>query len=91
MYKAFKKSLLFELEIDKHKDEHSEILLLTRGARYGARITEIPSPEPARIGVPGSRAHPGLTGKYRTALLLLKSILRDAMFYWPQRGQRSSQ
>jgi glycosyltransferase involved in cell wall biosynthesis len=84
MYKAFKKTHLHELGIDRHKDEHSEILLLTRGARYGLKITEISSPEPPRIGVPGSRAHPGVFGKYKSALIILKSILRDAMFYWPR-------
>jgi glycosyltransferase involved in cell wall biosynthesis len=83
MYKAFKKQHLYDLGIDRHKNEHSEIMLLTRGARYGLKITEISSPEPARIGVQGSRAHPGMFGKYKSAFILLKSILRDAVFYHP--------
>jgi hypothetical protein len=83
MYKAFKKQHLHDLGIDRHKNEHSEIMLLTRGARYGLKITEISSPEPARIGVQGSRAHPGMFGKYKSAFILLKSILRDAVFYHP--------
>jgi glycosyltransferase involved in cell wall biosynthesis len=83
MYKAFKKSALFILDIDKHKDEHSEILLLIRGIRYGLKISEIASPEPCRIGVQGSRAHPGLLGKYRSAFGILKTIIRDALFYHP--------
>ncbi|SMF55643.1 Glycosyl transferase family 2 [Tistlia consotensis] len=85
MYKAFRKSHLYELGIDRHRNEHSEIMLLTRGARYGLKITEISSPEPPRIGVQGSRAHPGVLGKYKSALILLKSIVRDAVFYWPRR------
>ncbi|MDX8125954.1 glycosyltransferase family 2 protein [Methylomonas sp. OY6] len=83
MYKAFKKSHLYTLEIDKFKSDFSEIMLLTRGARYGLKITEISSSEPPRIGVQGSRAHPGVLGKYKSALVLLKSILRDALFYHP--------
>lgn len=85
MYKAFKKKHLYELGIDKHKHEHSEILLTCRGARYGLKITEIASPEPPRIGPPGSRAHPGAFGKYKSGLLLLKQIVRDGLFYWPRR------
>ena len=83
MYKAFKKCHLYNLGLDKYKNEHSEIMLLTRGTRYGLRITEISSSEPKRIGVQGSRAHPGIFGKYKGAFILLKSILRDAFFYWP--------
>lgn len=86
MYKAFKKSHLYELGLDLRKNEHSEIMLLPRGARYGLKIIEIPSPEPPRIGVPGSRAHPGVFGKYKSALNILKSILRDALFYWPRKS-----
>lgn len=87
MYKAFMKSHLYILGIDKYKNEHSEILLLTRGTRFGLKITEIESPEPPRIGVQGSRAHPGFFGKYKSALILLKSILRDALFYWPKNNK----
>lgn len=83
MYKAFYKSHLYELGIDKFKDEHSEIMLLTRGARYGLRITEIASPEHRRIGIQGSRAHPGTFGKAKSALGLLRTIVRDAVFYRP--------
>ncbi len=88
MYKAFKKNHLYELDIDKFKHEHSEIMLVTRGARYGLKITEIPSPEPLRIGVQGSRAHPGMFGKYKSALIILKSIVRDALFYHPKKNLR---
>ncbi len=84
MYKAFKKKHLYELGIDKHKNEHSEIMLPSRGARYGLKITEIPSPEPRRLGPQGSRAHPGPFGKYKSGILILKTILRDALFYWPR-------
>ncbi len=87
MYKAFKKHHLFELGLDKYKNEHSEIMLLTRGTRYGLKITEISSPEPSRIGLQGSRAHPGIFGKYKGAFILLKSILRDAFCYWPKKIQ----
>jgi glycosyltransferase involved in cell wall biosynthesis len=83
MYKAFYKKHLYELGIHKLKNEHSEIMLLTRGSRYGLSITEIASPEPSRIGIQGSRAHPGLFGKAKSALGLLKTIFRDAVFYRP--------
>lgn len=84
MYKAFKKNCLYELGIDKHKNDHSEIMLPARGARYGIKITEIVSPEPRRLGPQGSRAHPGPLGKYKSGILILKTILRDALFYWPK-------
>jgi glycosyltransferase involved in cell wall biosynthesis len=84
MYKAFYKSHLYDLEIDKYKNEHSEIMLLTRGSRYGLKITEIESPEHRRIGKPGSRAHPGTFGKVRSAFGLIKTIIRDAVFYHPK-------
>jgi len=87
MYKAFKKAHLYELGLDKLVDEHSEINLLTRGARYGLKITEICSPEPPRIGVQGSRAHPGMLGKYKSALIILKAILRDAVCYHPKHSR----
>ena len=58
-------------------------MLLTRGSRYGLKITEIASPEHRRIGIQGSRAHPGTFGKAKSALGLLKTIFRDAIFYWP--------
>ena len=85
MYKAFKIKSLYDLEIDRHRDEHSEIMLLTRGMRYGLKIVEIDSEEGARIGPGGSRAHPGIFGKYKSGLLLIKTIVRDALLYWPQR------
>jgi len=83
MYKAFKRKHLYDLGIDSHRDEHSEIMLLTRGMRYGLKIMEIDSEEGARIGPAGSRAHPGFFGKYKSGLLLIKTILRDALLYWP--------
>ncbi|MEI6070350.1 MAG: glycosyltransferase family 2 protein [Verrucomicrobiae bacterium] len=82
MFKAFKKQHLYLLEIDKHKNEHSEVMLPARGSRFGLRIIEIPSEEPPRIGPQGSHAHPGLLGKYKSGVLILMTILRDAMFYW---------
>jgi glycosyltransferase involved in cell wall biosynthesis len=85
MYKAFKKKHLYELGIDKHKHEHSEILLTCRAPRHGLKVTEISSPEPKRIGPPGSRAHPGALGKYKSGLLLMKQIVRDGLFYRPKR------
>lgn len=84
MYKAFRKKHLYELGIDKHKNEHSEIMLPARGARYGLKIAEIPSAEPRRLGPQGSRAHPGPFGKYKSGILILKTILRDGLFYWPK-------
>lgn len=83
MYKAFFKSDLYSLGIDKHKSEHSEILLIIRGLRSLFKISEIESPELPRIGVQGSRAHPGALGKYKSAFILLKSIIRDYIFYRP--------
>ena len=84
MYKAFYKRHLYELGVDKYKNEHSEIMLPARGARYGLKITEIPSPEPPRLGPQLSRAHPGAFGKYKSGILILKTIFRDALLYWPK-------
>lgn len=83
MYKAFKRSHLYDLGIDQRRNEHSEIMLTTRGARFGLKIIEIPSKEPPRIGSQGSRAHPGTFGKYKSGFFILGTILRDAIFYWP--------
>jgi glycosyltransferase involved in cell wall biosynthesis len=90
MYKAFKRRDLYELGIDRHRNEHSEIMLLTRGIRYGLKIVEIDSEEGARIGPEGSRAHPGVFGKYKSGLLLIKTILRDALLYRPLNQRASS-
>lgn len=68
--KHSKKSHLYSLEIDKFKNEFSEIMLLTRGARHGLRITETFSSELSGIGVQGSRAHAGVLEKYNSALIL---------------------
>lgn len=87
MYKAFKKQHLYDLGIDQRRNEHSEIMLTTRGARYGLKIIEIPSKEPPRIGVQGSRAHPGIFGKYKSGFFILGTILRDAVFYWPNKAK----
>lgn len=84
MYKAFRKNDLFRLGIDKYKNEHSEVMLLTRGARMNMKISEISSPEPARIGPEGSRAHPGIFGKYKSGIGIIRTIIRDAFLYWPK-------
>lgn len=82
MYKAFPIKLLRELRIDENKNnDFAEIAIVCRAARRKLRITEIPSHEPARIGPPGSRAHPGLLGKYKSALVLFKMIIRDWLFF----------
>jgi glycosyltransferase involved in cell wall biosynthesis len=88
MYKAFYKKHLYELGLDKRKNEHTEIMLPCRGSRYKLRITEIPSPEPKRLGPQGSRAHPGVLGKYKSAILIAITIVRDGLFYWPLREKR---
>ena len=38
MHKAFKKQHLYSLRIDRHKNEHSEYLIVARGARFGLKI-----------------------------------------------------
>ncbi len=83
MHKAFKKQHLYSLRIDRHKNEHSEYLIVARGARFGLKIIEIASSEPGRLGPLGSRAHPGIFGKYKSGVLNLAGILRDNVFYWP--------
>ena len=81
MYKAFKKKHLYELHLDEHKDSYAEVVISWRAARRKLRITEIPSHEPARLGPPGSRAHPGFFGKYKAALVMFKMIIRDWLFF----------
>lgn len=91
MYKAFKKRHLYELGLDKRKNEHTEIMLPCRGARQKLRITEIPSPEPKRLGPQGSRAHPGVFGKYKSAIFIMRTIVRDALFYWPSLAAKKAE
>ena len=81
MYKAFKKQHLYDLGIHLRRQEFSEILLICRAARRKLKITDIPSEEPPRLGPPGSRAHPGKFGKYKSGLLILKMIVRDWLFF----------
>jgi glycosyltransferase involved in cell wall biosynthesis len=83
MYKAFKKQHPYSLRIDRHKNEHSEYLIVARGARFGLKIIEIASSEPGRLGPLGSRAHPGIFGKYKSGALILVGIFRAAVFSWP--------
>ena len=83
MYKAFYKRHLYELGVDKYKNEHSEIMLLLEARAMGSRLL-IPSPEPPRLGPQLSRAHPGAFGKYKSGILILKTIFRDALLYWPK-------
>ena len=84
MYKAFYKKHLYTLGIHRHKTEHSEYLITARGARSGLKIIEFASGEPGRLGAPGSRAHPGIFGKYKSGALILFGVLRDAIYYWPK-------
>ncbi len=70
MYKAFKKEHLYKLEINQHKNEHSEHLLIARGARYGLKKIEISSRDSRRMGRPGSRAHLGILGIYKTCAVM---------------------
>jgi glycosyltransferase involved in cell wall biosynthesis len=81
MYKAFKIKHLYELNLHKHKDEYAEVMITWRAARRKLKVTEVPSHEPKRLGAGGSRAHPGVFGKYKAALLLLKVILRDWLLF----------
>lgn len=81
MYKAFKKQSLYDLGIDQRKGEFSEILLMCRAAKRKYKTIDIPSREAKRVGVQGSRAHPGLLGKYKSGLVILKIILRDWLFF----------
>jgi glycosyltransferase involved in cell wall biosynthesis len=83
MYKAFPIKLLHELRIDENRNnDFAEIAIVCRAARRKLKIVEIPSHEQARIGgPPGSRAHPGLLGKYKSALVLFKMIIRDWLFF----------
>jgi glycosyltransferase involved in cell wall biosynthesis len=81
MFRAFYKSHLYELGLDNYREDYIEVMMLTRGVKRGLRVGEIPSLEPARFGSPESRAHPGVFGKHRAAIVMLKSILRDFLFY----------
>ncbi len=83
MYKAFKKQHLYSIRIDRHKNEHSEYLIVARGARFGLKIIEIASSEPGSLGPVGIRTHPGKFGKYKSGALIPVGILRDAVFFWP--------
>jgi glycosyltransferase involved in cell wall biosynthesis len=82
MYKAFPIKLIHELQIDENRNnDFAEIAIVCRAARRKLKIAEIPSHEPPRIGPQGSRAHPGVLGKYKSALVLFKMIIRDWLFF----------
>jgi glycosyltransferase involved in cell wall biosynthesis len=77
MYKAFKTSLLKELNLDQNRADHFEVLLACRAAKRKLKITEIPSDEPSRLDGGESRAHPGRFGKVKSAFQFLYIILRE--------------
>lgn len=83
MYKAFPIKLLHELKIDENRyNDFAEIAIVCRAARRKLNVAEIPSHEYARVGGPaGSRAHPGFVGKYKSAVVLFKMIIRDWLFF----------
>lgn len=82
MYKAFRKELLRSLRLDQYKEDIFEVLLSIRAAKYKLKIAEIPGDEPARIGKDkDSRAWPGLKGRIRGGMLMLKLIIRE-LFFW---------
>ena len=52
-----------------------------RAAKKKVKIAEIPGDEPPRIGKnKDSRAWPGLTGRIKGALLMMKLILRELIY-----------
>lgn len=78
MYRAWRKDLLKSLKLDQNKDDIFEVLLSIRAAKKKLKIGEIPGDEPARINKSDdSRAWPGLTGKIRGGLLMLRLIFRE--------------
>ncbi|MCX6702400.1 MAG: glycosyltransferase family 2 protein [Candidatus Wolfebacteria bacterium] len=81
MYRAWRKDLLKSLELDRNKDDIFEVLLSIRAAKKKIKVSEIPGDEPARINKSDdSRAWPGLIGKIRGGLLMLKLIFREFLF-----------
>jgi len=50
MYRAFRKSLPYDLELSRSRHPMMEIELMLRGVKNGLRMTDIPAVEPARIG-----------------------------------------
>lgn len=81
MYKAYRIKLIYDLKIHKAPGAYSEVLVTWRSARKKMKIAEIPSHEPARLGPGGSRAHPGVFGKYKAAIVLFKFIILDWLFF----------
>lgn len=77
MYRAFRKDLLSKLNMREAEGGMFEITLAIRCAKYGFKTTEVPADEPARIGSDDSRAWPGLTGRIRGGLLILKRIAKE--------------
>ncbi len=77
MYRAFRKSLLYELKLHEHQGDIFEVLMAIRAAKRGVRIVEIEAEEPARIGGRVSRAWPGLRGRLRGGTLMTRLIMRE--------------
>jgi glycosyltransferase involved in cell wall biosynthesis len=50
MYRAFRRSLPYELELSRSRHPMMEIELMLRAAKNGLRVADIPADEPARIG-----------------------------------------
>lgn len=79
MYRAFKKSLITDLRLDQSRDLIFEILINIRCAKKRVKVAEIAADEPARIGNPESRAWPGLMGRIRGGLAILKVIVHEVL------------
>lgn len=77
MYRAFRRGLLTELHLDQNRNLIFEILINIRCAKKRLKIGEIAADEPERIGDPESRAWPGLTGRIRGGLAILRVIAHE--------------
>ena len=80
MYRAFDRSLLVELGLNRNRDTAAavfEVLLSIRCLTSKKKVTEIPGDEPDRIGKGGSRAHPSAMMRTYAGIIMLSCIFRE--------------
>lgn len=81
IYRAFRRELISSLKLDQAKNETFEYVVSIRAAKKKLKIGEIPGDEPARIGADYSRAWPGILGRIRGGLMILRCMSKE-LIHW---------
>ena len=83
MYKAFRKELFFSLKLFERRNEIFELIIAIRAAKKKLKIIDIPADEPARLkgDINKSRAWPGIFGRFKGGLYMLRVIFKEFLFW----------